>query len=386
MTDAALPVTPRAVERFVEDYLTSLGAEIEKSGCQWSVTLPSNVDSDLELDGAVLELVENPDDVSEGALAIAPGSPFVERVLDEAADQTPTGSLSLTVDQLEIRTPPWLTASSVDVVDRTFTPYYDRRAVCALFHVGIETVSEYQREELHAVAIDLNEHEERSRLAETYLELTAGDNLELNEGKAADEQVLVDALDAARASLRRELEPSVQETRKRATRAAEVELDEYRQFIRQRCDELADETDRLTARIEEVTERIDTASNQEERVEALRTRKELQAERDELSAELNDLTSKIEAGFPEKRRKIRDRHAITVRMRPVIATAVSYERGDLELVLQSDEAELTRSYAYAVGAGVMEEVTCDRCGHKLTADNPLTFDGNRTIGTSCCGE
>lgn len=54
MTDAALPVTEQAVERFVERYLESLGAEIEKAGRQWSVTMPDDADTDIQLYDAVL--------------------------------------------------------------------------------------------------------------------------------------------------------------------------------------------------------------------------------------------------------------------------------------------------------------------------------------------
>lgn len=386
MTNAALPVTERAVEQFAEAYLTSLGAEITKEGRRWAVDLPDDADTDLELDGAVLEITDDPDEVSEGALAIAPESPFVERMLDEAADRTPLGSLSLTGDQVETRLPPWLTDSPVDITDRAFTPYYDRRGICALFHVGIETVSEYQREELHAVAIDLNDHEERPRLAETYLEMVDDEQRGIDEGKEIDEQTLTDALDSAHTALESELAPTVRDTRERATRAAEVELDEYRQYVHQRRDELADEIDSLTTRIEDVTETIDTASEQGERVEALRKRKELQAELDDLRGELDDLTTQIEAGFPEKHGKIRERHAITVRMRPVTATAVSYERGDLDLTLRQGETTVSRSYGYAVGTGVMEEATCERCGQQLTAENFLDLDGKQTVGTTCCDD
>jgi len=384
MTDAALPVTERAVERFAEAYITSLGGTITKEGRRWSVDLPEDAATNLELDGAVLEIAADPNDVSKEAIAIAPESPFVERLLDETADRTPVGSLSLTSDQVEIELPSWLTDGSVEVVEQTFTPYYDRRAVCALFHVGIETVSEYQREELHAVAIDLNEHEERPRLAETYLELVGDEQRELDEGRGIDEQTLADALDAAQTALETELASTVRETRERATRAAEVELDEYREYVQQRRDEVADEINSLSTRVEEVTETIDTASQQEERVEALRKRKELQAELDDLRAELDDLTTQIEAGFPEKRREVRERHALTVRLRPVAATAVSYERGDLDLVLRAGETTVSRTYGYAVGAGVMEDTSCERCGRQLTTENPLALDGERTTGVSCC--
>lgn len=384
MTDATLPVTQRAVEQFTESYLTSLGAEIEKNGRRWSVKLSDGTDTNLELDGAVLEIVDDPSDVDKDTLAIAPESPFVERMLEEAADRTPVGSLSLTDDDVKTRLPPWQTDGPVDVVDRSFTPYYDRRAVCVLFHAGIETVSEYQREELHAIAIDLNDHEERPRLAETYLELANDEQRELDEGRGINERALADALDAAQTALENELASTVQETRERATRTAEVELDEYRQYAHQRRDELADEIDSLTTRIEEVSETIDTASEQEERVEALRKRKDLQAELDDLRAELDDLTTQIEADFPEKRREIRERHALTVRLRPVAATAVSYERGDLDLTLQVGENTLSRSYGYAAGTGVMEEDTCERCGEQLTAENPLTIDAHRAVGEDCC--
>jgi len=386
MTNAALAVTERAVERFAESYLTSLGAEITKEGRRWTVSLPEDASTDLELDGAVLEITDDPNDIDEEAFAIAPESPFVERMLDEAADRTPTGSLALTGERVDIQLPPWLTDGPVDVVDQTFTPYYDRRAVCALFHVGIETVSEYQREELHAVAIDLNDHEERPRLADTYLELTDDEQPKLDEGRAIDEQELTDTLDVAYTTLENELSSTVRDTRERATRAAEVELDEYRQFVRQRCDELSDEIDNLTMRIEDVTETIETASQQEERVEALRKRKELRAERDDLRSELDDLTTKIEAGFPDKRQEIRERHDLTVRLRPVAATAVSYERGDLDLTLGTDETTISKSYGYALGAGVVEKVACEKCGQQLTAENPLDIDGKQTVGAACCDD
>jgi predicted RNase H-like nuclease (RuvC/YqgF family) len=149
---------------------------------------------------------------------------------------------------------------------------------------------------------------------------------------------------------------------------------------------LSDEIDNLSDRIEEVNETIETASEQQERVEGLRKRKELQSELDDLRSEHDELSSQIEAGFPGKRREIRERHALTVRIRPVAATAISYERGDLELTLQSNSRALSRTYGYAVGVGVMEDADCEQCGEPLTAENPLTITGSRTIGASCCGE
>jgi Skp family chaperone for outer membrane proteins len=386
MTDAALPVTERAVERFTDAYLTSLGADITKDGRRWSVTLPDSADTELELDGGILEIVEDPSVVGEDVLAIAPESPFVERLLNEAAKRTPIGSLTLTGDQTEVRLPPWITAGSVEAAHQAFTPYYDRRALCALFHVGIETVSEYQQEELYAVAIDLNDAEERPRLAETYLELTDSDRRELTEGDIVTSEIITDAIETAQDTVEGKLTSTVREIREGATRAAEVELDEYRQFVRQRRDELTHEIDRLTTRIEDATETIDAASKRDARVEALRERKNLQAELDDLRAEQETLTSQLETGFPEKRREIRERHALTVRIRPVTATAVSYERGDLELTLQDGSDTITRSFGYAVGTGVIEEETCERCGSQLTEKNPLSLKRNQITGAACCDE
>lgn len=383
MTDAALPVTGQAVERFVERYLKSLGAEIEKEGHKWSVTIPESTDTDLELDGATLEVTRDPNDVSEDVLAVSPRSPFVERVLEEAADRVPVGSLSLTGDQVDIELPPWITEGPADVVNRTFTPYYDRRALCVLFHVGIETVSEYQRKELRAVATDLNDNEERPQLAETYLALIENGH-ELSTGRAVGEQPFIDSLDAARAVVEDDISPLVRETRNRATRSAEVELDEYRQFVYQRRDELVGEIDNLTNRIQEITDRIDATSEQEQRVESLRRRKKLHAERDELRTEFDNLSSQIERDFSEKRQEIWDRHSLTVRIRPVTATVLSYERGDLDLQLELGETSVTKSYAYGVGVGVINEATCDQCGQQLTTKNSLTLEMDKTVGVDCC--
>jgi hypothetical protein len=84
MTDAALPVTERAVERITEAYLASLGAEIEKDGRRWTVRIPDDADTELQLNDAILEIASDPTAVDDGALAVAPGSEFVDRLLEEA--------------------------------------------------------------------------------------------------------------------------------------------------------------------------------------------------------------------------------------------------------------------------------------------------------------
>jgi hypothetical protein len=385
MTDATLPVTEQTVEHFVESYLTSLGAEIKKEGRQWSVTLPKDADTDLDIDGAVLEVGRNPDDTGDEILAVAPQSAFVERVLAEAAERCPVGSMSLTGDTVDIETPPWIAEGPVEVVNRAFTPYYDRRALCVLFNVGIETVSEYQSEELRAIAVDLNDTEERPQLAETYLDVIGEDNKEVTSGGGIEAQKVTDAFDTARTLVEDRISSVVHETRKRATRSAEVELNEYREFVHQRRDELVEEIDRLTTRIEEVTDTIETVSEQKQRVEALRKRKQLRAERDELRAEAETLRSQIEANFPEKRRDIWQRYALTVQIRPVTATVISYERGELEVKIRTQDSVTVISRPYAAGSGVIRNAACEQCGRHLSADNPITLNDDQVIGLFCCG-
>ena len=386
MSDAALPVTTRAVEQFTESYLSSIGAQIEKDGHRWSVTLTDDDRSDLDLDGAVLEVVDDAETVSEDAFAISPESPFVERLLDEAAERAPVGSLSLTGDDIDLRLPHWATAGEAEVVDSTFTPYYDRRALCVLFHIGIETVSEYQREELRATAIDLSDLEPLPRLADTYLDLAGSYRSGLNADGAFDEGETTDAIGVAREIVEDDLSSLVAETQQRATRAAEVELDEYEQFARQRREELSEEIDRLQGRIEDTTERIDATSDQGTRVEALQERKKLRAELDDLRTERDELVEKIRNNFPERRRQIRERHSITVRTRPVTTTLVSYERGDLRLTLREGDDETTTTCNYAVGTGVIDDPACGNCGERLSEANPATLEGDQLVGSGCCGQ
>jgi hypothetical protein len=385
MTDAAIPVTERAVERFVETYLSSLGATIQTDANQWRVSVPDSATTNLEFDDTTLIVASDPNEVEDSALTIAPESEFVEGLLDEAAERTPAGSLALTGEELGVRLPTWLTAGPIEVIEQSFTPYYDRRALCTLFHIGIETVSEYQTEELRAVAIDLNGDEKRPRLGETYLELAGSeDGQQLSMGPQIDRSTLEETLLSARRALEREIEPDIQELRERATRAAAVELDEYRQYVQQRYTELDEHTERLTERLAAANETIDDAADQSERIEALRKRKELQTQRAEVRSERAELRDLIEADFSEKRREVYDRHALTVRLRPVTLTAISYERGDLALSLQGNNETTSITVAYAVGIGVLDEQRCERCDEPLTEDNPLTLDGELLVGSGCC--
>lgn len=385
MTDAALPMTGSAVEGFVESYLSSLGADIRKDGRRWTVTLSKDADTDLSLDEATLVVTKDPDEVDGDEIPLAPESSFVERLLDEAAERHLVGDLELTAETVDVQLPPWLTDGSVEVVDHSFTPYYDRKALCALYHVGLETVSEYQSEELRAVAIDLDRSSRLPALAETYLQLAEEDaggiemGADIELGSQAES-----ALEYARKAVETDVRSIVEDIRERATRAATVELEEYREYARQRLDELEGELDRLSERIEETTKTVEGTREQSDRVAALRERKELRSERNDLRDEWDELRTEIETGFPERRRKVRDRHALTVRMHPVTLTAVTFERGELTISLDKGESAVEASFAYAIGIGISDEQYCERCGTVLSESNPLSIDRQELVGEDCC--
>jgi hypothetical protein len=172
MTDAALPVTERAVDRFVTDYVKSLDGTIRKDGQRWTISIPDEASSELSLDDTVVHLTADPEEMDDDEAQLAPDSDLFERFVDDATERAPIGSVALTGGNIEFNIPNRMVGDSGKVVDQQFTPYYDRSAICVLFHVGIETVSEYQRDLLRSVAVDLTDHEPRPELAQTFVELS----------------------------------------------------------------------------------------------------------------------------------------------------------------------------------------------------------------------
>jgi predicted house-cleaning noncanonical NTP pyrophosphatase (MazG superfamily) len=385
MTDAALPLTSRSVERFVERYLSTLGATIEKpEPDRWRVSLAEDSQTELDLDGATLHVPRDGEE-PDGEYVVSPASPFVQRLLDEAAQRQPTGKMTLVGETLDLRLPPWLTTGDVEVVEQSFAPYYDRKALCGLFHASIETVSEYETEELRAVAIDTNTGERLTGLEETYLELTDVDPTngpEVTSGADLSryDETVGQALEVAEKAIR----PVVREVREKATRASNVELSEYQQYQQERLRELTDEADRLADRVEEANAAIDTAETQQERMEALRERKALRSELSAVEAERDEVAEELDAGFPEKRRDVRDRHSITVRLRPVALTLVTFERGELVVTLTTGGERGQLEIPYAVGVGATEEIGCGLCGHHLSEQNPPIPSQGTVVGESCC--
>lgn len=387
MTDPALPVTERAVDEFVTDYLESLGATIRKEGRRWTVSTPDESATELSLNDTVIHLTADSEEADDDAVPLAPGSDLFERLVDDATERAPLGSVSLTGDDVEFDTPDWVRGDAIEVTDQQFTPYYDRNALCVLFHVGIETVSEYQRDLLRAVAVDLADHEPRPKLAQTCLDLSERNGTSLAEtGHTIASDEVAKAISACREIVENAIDPEVREVRKKATRAATVEIEEYRKYLRQQRDELEDETQRLADRVDELSATIDTASEREERLERLRKRKEFRNELADLRDELDEVRDSLEQDLPEKRAAIRDRHALTVRIQPVTATVITYERGDLDISVRDGSRSATLTSDYAVGVGTLNQPTCEQCGAILDAQNPIVLSDTMSIGRQCCDE
>lgn len=387
MTDAALPVTERAVDEFVTDYLKLLGATIRKEGQRWTVSIPDESTTELSLNDTVIHLAADSEEADDDAVSLAPGSDLFERLLDDATERAPLGSVALTSDNIEFDTPDWVASDSVEVTDQQFTPYYDRNAVCVLFHVGIETVSEYQRDLLRSIAVDLTDHEPRPQLAQTCLSLSEWKGTpppETDHTIGNDE--IVKTISACREIVEGAIDSEVREVREKATRAATVEIEEYQQYLRQRRDELEDETERLADRVDELSATIDAASEREERLERLRKRKEFRSELADLRDEFDEVRDNLARDLPEKRAAIRDRHALTVRIWPVTATVITYERGDLGVSVRDGSRSATLTCDYAVGVGVLNQPTCEQCGAILDAQNPIVLSDTMGIGRQCCDE
>ena len=383
MTDATRSVTWSAVKQFAEQYFAHLDTAIETADDRWHVTIPEDTDSDLDSGDYTLVLAADPGTVEPDETRLAPGSQFFQRLIDDARTDQRAGLARAEYEEADPLIPDWVTAGNAQIAAYRFTPYYDRRAVVALFHVGIETVSEYQTERLHAVAVDV-----RSGTPLPALETNVLDgNLVAEEGQRepTDPEAVTDTVARAREIVTDRIRPEAEEIREKAARRAAVEIEEFRQLKDQRIQELENEVERLTERIEERSEEAQTASSRDDRTDALRDRKQLRSELDEQEAKLTELRTAKASGFPEKRREIRDRHDVMVRISPVSLTLVRYEKGEMDMTLRSDRNESTLRIPFGGGVGLTESQTCDRCDREFSASNPLFVDQNQLVCDSCTG-
>lgn len=385
MPDGALPITERAVEQFTKQYLSALGAETTHNGDRWEVSLPPEADTALELDGATLLFESDPSKSRDGEIAVHPESQFVQQMLAEAKENQTVGSAAFTTENTELVLPAWITAGDLTVESADFAPYYDREALCVLFDIGIETVSEFQRELLRPIAVDLRSDETLRGLVETYLEATAlGDSQLPPDTGGCDPGSIDSAMTTAREAIEQEVEPIITETREKASRAADVELNDYRQLQEQRLDELAEEISTLDEQVSKLSQTIEETSDHEERVEALRERKWVRHKRDEFEEERTELTAARDEGFPEKQREVYNRHSLNVTIEPASVTVVSFEKGELDINIRDGDHSRSLRLPYGTGVGVTEEVRCDQCGELLSADNPGSLSSGGLTGVKCC--
>lgn len=374
MIDAAIPITQSAVETFTRQYLTDSGCTIETAGEMWEITAPPDAKTEV-VEGRVTLYCGIPDDpagtAGSGGEPLHPKSAFFQELLAEASERAPVGTLTLETDETAVIIPDWLTESDVAVTDTEFYPYYDRIALVVLFRVRIETVSEYQRELLQAVAVDSRSGETLSNLAETVLESVDSDNYDITHSDgpdALDSDYTVELVETARSVLMDQTQPTIDDIQQQASRAVQREVEDYRRMQQQRQQELTAETRHLQNRIEDISTQIDDAS-QDNRIELLKERRGLRNELDDVEAELSDLQCRRRQGFPARQQEIRDRHSLTVAVTPVTLTYVEYERGDVEFHLDDAVGRLT--LGYGVGEGTTERVHCGACGRELNGDQPL---------------
>ena len=384
MTDASIPVTQSAVEQFSERYLRSIGCSIERSDDHWLVSVPDGIDTEIPHGRHTLVLREaTPDD--DNTKPLYPESAFFQRLLREAGGKSPTGKLSIESES-DTEIPEWVRNSAVEVQDAQFTPYYDRTAIVVLFRVGIETVSEYQQEFLRAVAVDVRSKENLPKLAETFLETTTAETVSVSNGAVQLTKTDVRSLlKIARELLLDGVQGRLDDIHREASRAADSEVEEYRQMQQQRIQELQKEHSNLSSKISDLSEQINTG-DEDSRVQALRERKELKSEYEELNETLNELRNQRDSGFPERQREIRERHSIEVQVTPTTLTEIEYERGEVDLELADQRADQTVTIGYGSGIGVTDTVRCSICEQELTENNPLQTVADGLQCKACANE
>ena len=370
MIDGSLSITDSAVRQFTEKYLDSVGCEIDSGEDLWQVTIPDTAAT--ELGSGTLSLATSEDIIEqEETIHLHPESGFFQELLTEACARRPVGKFGIEAKDAEIEIPIWIQKSEASVAKVQFTPYYDRTALVFLFKISIETVSEYEREILRPIAVDTRSGDELPKLEASYLRLTSLDgSVPTTNLIEIEEQKIEEVLENAQSYVETRIEPELDEVHQEASRAADAEIEEYRQLQQQHLEELEEKQERLSEKIEDLNEDIDTG-DQEKRVAALKERKQLNAEYEEIADEISDVRERRDKGFPVKQREIRERHALSVDIQPITATEVEYERGEVEFELIRMDNTKSLTLGYGSGVGVTDEVACSSCDQR--------FDQSRLI-------
>lgn len=384
MTDAAIAITQSVVEGFTEQYLRSLDCSIAKAGERWEVSVPNDVDSELPTGEVTLLCGDSSIEPDGDEVPLHRESSFFRDVVAEASERTPVGRIALASEDIDVEVPPLLRESPVDVTDVDFTPYYDRSAAVILYRIRIETVSEYQTELLTAIALDVRSMDELPGMERAFLDVSVPGRTRIGSNPIAFERDQVEQLlGHSRQVVVDRVQPTIDEIHQEASRAADAELEEFRQFQQQRLEELQEEKASLSAKIDELSSLIQEDSGEGTHVEDLKRRKDLRAELEDVESEIGEIKRQREEGFPDTQKEIRDRHALEVVVSPLTITQVEYERGEIEFELAEDSISRSISVGYGSGIGVTEEIHCEFCNQTLSGDNPLVSVQNGIRCRSC---
>ena len=346
MTDASVGVTMERVKEFTKAYLDTIGADFHKvSDDRLRVSLPEEGFLSREFS----EVVFGEEATQEDEVAVGPETEFFKQLVEEATVEQRFGKVDIS-EVAETELPVWIAEGGVSVRSYDFVPYYDRKAVVVLFSVSVETVSEYETELLHAVAVDTRSNDVLHGMEDALLE-----GIEEEPGAAeveVDEQRLNDAVEAAAIEVEQEVMPEIEEIRDKASKAAAVEMKEYRSLQEELLSERREEAEDIRKKIQEATETAEKTEERGERLAALREREELSDKLEDIETEIEEIESERSEDYPEKRREVYDRHSVDVRIEPASVTVVSYEKGDLVVETSSDKL----TFDYATGVGVTEDI------------------------------
>ncbi|MFC5134793.1 MULTISPECIES: hypothetical protein [Haloferacaceae] len=394
MTDVTHAVTQSTLEAFAREFLDNLGATIREDGSRWHVRLPSHADVGFtDVHEFDIALDSEQEGLEDAVHVLTPESGFTQQLLDEASETAPVGQLALTeaVTDGIYQYPSWTRESDVDVVDATFSPYYDRMAVCVFVRIDIETVSEYQTQFLEAVTVDVESTEQLPNVTELLVDefFTPGSDWPADPAEDVDDESGVSseklntAITTGQKAVVEGVRDEISEVRQSASRAADSEFEEYRQLQEQQINELQDEIGSLSTRLQKLSTEVDEPESPQQRVKALEKRKELKTEKAELEGELEETLQEKSRGYAQQQREIDRRHAIKVSTEPKAFTIVLYERGEITLELATGGRSTAVRAPYTVGVGVTDDVQCENCQKQLSGENPIRVVSGRICCQSC---
>jgi hypothetical protein len=386
MMKAEMEPSQKLIEQFVFRYLQSIGGEVNKTNRGWGVKLPA--DELSRFDRRELELALGPtggdDQIVDGV--IRPGSAFVGGILEDAVGTAPLGRLDIEFDDTPTTLLDKRTTNGVTAEVRSFTPYYDRRAVVVLYHISVETVSQYETRELRATAVDAESLVHLPRLARRFLTVTSSVNGLCEHKKTELKQSEVHSIwSSIEERLVHEVRPVVQRYREQAAEAARVEFSEYREVHEARISQCERELEQLGRRLEELGLN-NSESSGETHADRLRTRNDLKSRRQEVETELQRLQSVRQEGFADQRQKVADRHRVSVRINPDSLTEIHYEAGDMELHLHQGSESRYLTVGYGHGVGPIQELRCDHCDIDFTEHNPIGGLEDGILCSACYDE